>query len=60
MHLDRHKLDHRTHIDDGKWMAYLVAFIADDIVDQKSGKVLPVYNINHLSNQNEILFLMLF
>ena len=28
--------------------AYLVAFIADDIIDEESGKLLTIYNINHL------------
>ena len=38
--------------------AYLVAFIADDIIDEESGKLLTIYNINHLVKKkySEILF----
>ena len=42
---------------------YLIALIADDIVDEESGKILSIHNINHLSNQivigPEILLLLL-
>ena len=32
---------------------HLVAFIADNIVDEESGKILAIYNVNHLE-QNQI------